>query len=141
AIKNKGVMAGPENGHQKFALVAAKDISQVAYNNLHALDFKGKSVQYVLGERDLSYNEIGEVYGRAIGNPNLKYYQVCKDEFFSTITQMRASRKAASKIYEFNKRINQWKVTGFDSRTKEKSTQTSIEEFANSVFKSAFEGQ
>lgn len=141
AIKNKGAMAGPENGHQKFALVAAKDISQVAYNNLHALDFKGKSVQYVLGERDLSYNEIAEVYGRAIGNPNLKYYQVGKDDFFSTMTQMGASRNAASKFYEFTQLINQGKVPGFYSRTKENSTPTSIEEFANSVFKSAFEGQ
>lgn len=140
SIKNNGIMTGPEKGDQKFALVAAKDISQAAYTNLQTLDFKGKSVEYVLGERDLSYNEIAEIYGKAIGIPNLKYKQVSEDDFLSRMAQMGVSKSAAEKFYEFTQRINQGDVPSYYTRNKENTTPTSIEEFT-SVFKNAFDTQ
>jgi len=102
------------------------------------LDFKGKSVEYVLGERDISYNEIAEVYGRALGDPNLKYVQIGEDDFLSTMAQLGASSSAAGKFYEFTELINQGKIPSFYTRNKENTTPTSIEEFA-SVFKTVYD--
>src|SRR5690606_19456365 len=113
-----GIMTGPEKGDQKFALVAAKDISQAAYTNLQTLDFKGKSVEYVLGERDLSYNEIAEIYGKAIGISNLRYKQVSEDDLLSRMAQMGVKKVAAEKLYEVNQRNNQWNGPSYYTRNK-----------------------
>ncbi|WP_417361045.1 NmrA family NAD(P)-binding protein [Galbibacter sp.] len=140
SIKNNGFMAGPENGEIKFAIIAARDIIAAAFKNLTSLDFEGKSVEYVLGQRDLSYNEIAEVYGQALEISNLKYLQISEDDFISGMTQTGVSPSAAGKLYDFTKLINQGEVSSFYTRNHENTTPTSIEEFAG-VFKRIYEAQ
>lgn len=140
SIKTNGFMAGPENGNATFAIIAAQDIAAAAYENLIALDFEGKSVAYILGQRDLSYNEIAAVYGQALGIPDLKYVQIGEKDFMSAMIQMGVSPSAAGKLYEFTSLINEGKVPSFYTRSKENTTPTSIEEFAG-VFKSIYQAQ
>lgn len=139
-IQQKNMMAGPEKGDVEFAMVASKDIAAVALNHLRSLNFSGKSVDYVLGERDISYNEIATIYGRAIGKPNLLYTQLPKEVFITNLLKMRASESAANKFYEFTRLINEGKVSQFYHRTAENSTSTSIEDFTE-IFKRNFEKQ
>lgn len=137
-IKQSGKMAGLEDGNVKFAIVAAEDIAARAVKHLESLDFSGKSIDYVLGERDVSYNEIAEIYGRAIGISDLKYVQLSENEFTSGMLNMGASKSATSKFCEFTRLINEGKVTDFYKRTAENTSPTSIEEFSK-IFKKKFE--
>lgn len=138
AIRQKGVMAGPENGRIKFAMVAAQDISDVALKYLLYIDFSGKSVDEVLGQRDISYDEIAHIYGREIGIPGLKYIQLPEDEFISSMLKMGAGKSATGKFYEFTRLINEGKVSGFYTRTAANTTPTSVEDFTK-VFKTKYE--
>lgn len=134
-IKQKGIMAGPEDGTAKFAMVAAKDITALALKYLLSLDFSGKSVEYVLGQRDISYHEIASIYGRAIGQPGLKYIQLSKDEFFSGMLSMGMGESAVENFYEFTRLINEGRVAGFYTRTPQNTTQTSVEDFAQTFLR------
>ena len=132
-IKHTGSMGSPVKGSIKFAMVAAKDVAAVALKYLLSLDFSGKSIEYVLGQRDISYNEIAEVYGKAIGNPGLKYIDVPFEQFSKTMLEMGIGKSMVDKLLEFTKAINEGKVADFYKRTPENTTPTSIEEFAQKV--------
>ncbi len=134
-IRQQGIMAGPEDGYAKFAMVSAKDIANVALKHLLLLDFSGKSVDYILGQRDISYHEIAEIYGQTIGRPDLKYQQLSEDAFTSGMLKMGASKSAAEKFYEFTRLINSGQVRSFYTRNAGNTTPTSIEEFATNFKK------
>lgn len=137
-IKSKGLMAGPEAGDVKFAMTASKDIAATALKHLQTLKFTGKSIDYILGERDLSYDEIAEIYGQAIGQPDLEYHQISKTEFLSGMQEIGAGESAAKKFYEFTELINTGRVPRFYKRNSKNTTPTSIEEFAL-TFKKEFD--
>lgn len=140
SIKQQGIMAAPVNGTIKFAMVAAKDIAAVALKHFLALDFSGKSIGYVLGQRDISYNEIAGIYGKAIGKPNLKYVQLSYDEFSNIMPKMGMGESAVKNFIEFTKLINTGKAQDFYKRTSENTTPTSIEEFVLS-FKKQYDSE
>jgi uncharacterized protein YbjT (DUF2867 family) len=133
AIKHTGSMGSPVNGSIKFAMVAAKDVAATALKYLQSLDFYGKSIAYVLGQRDISYNEIAEVYGKAIGHPGLKYIDIPFDQFSKMMLEMGMGESMVANLLEFTKAINEGKVADFYKRTPENNTSTSIEEFAQKV--------
>ena len=133
AIKHTGSMGSPVNGSIKFAMVAAKDVAATALKYLQSLDFSGKSIAYVLGQRDISYNEIAEVYGKAIGHTGLKYIDIPFDQFSKIMLEMGVGESMVANLLEFTKAINEGKVQGFYKRTSENTTPTSIEEFAQKV--------
>ena len=114
-------------------MVAAKDVAATALKYLQSLDFSGKSIAYVLGQRDISYNEIAEVYGKAIGKPGLKYTDIPFDQFSKAMLEMGMGKSMVDKLLEFTKAINEGKVAGFYKRTPENTTPTSVEEFAQTV--------
>lgn len=138
SIQQYGLMATPVKGDVKFAMVAAKDIAERAAKYLLSLDFIGKSIDYVLGERDISYNEVAENYGKAIAQPSLKYVQLSYEEFFETMSSIGMGESAIEKFTEFTKLINEGAVQNFYTRTPENTTPTSIEQFAT-TFKNAYE--
>lgn len=74
-IQQMGFMGSALRGDLKIAMVAARDIAEVVVKHLLELDFKGHSVEYVLGPEDISYNQIAGIIGKAIGKPDLKYVQ------------------------------------------------------------------
>lgn len=138
AIQQQGLMATPVKGDVKFAMVAAKDIAERAAKHLLSLGFSGKSIDYVLGERDISYNEVTENYGKAIAKPALKYVQLSYQEFFEAMSSIGMGESAIEKFTEFTKLINEGKVQEFYTRTPENTTPTSIEDFTI-TFKNVYE--
>ncbi|OWY23692.1 NAD-dependent dehydratase [Sphingobacteriales bacterium UPWRP_1] len=86
-IKFAGVMGSPVKGNLKLGMVATKDIAAVATNRLLALDFSGKSVQYVLGSRDVTYNEVAAIAAPVTGKENLPYVEVSYEDFRNTMLQ------------------------------------------------------
>jgi uncharacterized protein YbjT (DUF2867 family) len=56
-IKGMGIVGSAANGDLSFAMVATRDIADVAAKRLIALDFSGSSVQYLLGSRDVTLTD------------------------------------------------------------------------------------
>lgn len=133
-IKEMNVMPVVLKGDIPIPAVAVKDISKYAIKRLLALDFTGKSVQYLLGERDVTYPEIASVFGKTIGKPNLQHVQVSYADFKQALLQMEASQSLADSLSEFFEAVNNGLIN-FPDRNAENTQATSIEEFADTTFK------
>jgi uncharacterized protein YbjT (DUF2867 family) len=130
SIRLTGAMGSPIKGSVKFPMVAASDVSAAALRSLASLEFQGTSYDYVLGERDVSFDEVAAVFGKAIGKPDLRYVAVPYDRFEKAMVGMGLGASMVSKLLEFSIAVNEGKVQGFYARTADSTTPTSIEEFA-----------
>jgi uncharacterized protein YbjT (DUF2867 family) len=137
-IKMMGILGTPMKGDLKLPMVATKDIAAVGLKHLLALDFSGKSHEYILGARDYSYNEIVQIYGKAIGKPELNYVQFPYEDAKMGMMQMGMGESASGKMIEFVKSVNEGRVQEDLKRTPENTTPTTAEEFAH-VFKMVYE--
>lgn len=73
AIQAMGKAAGPLRGDLKLPMIATKDAGQTVAELLLALDFTGKQARELLGQRDLSMDEVTSIIGKTIEKPDLKY--------------------------------------------------------------------
>src|SRR3989338_1807121 len=97
-IKNMGIMGTPVKGNLRFPMVATRDIAEAAAKRLLALDFRGSSVQYVLGSRDVTYNEVAKV----IGKPDLHYVEFPYEDAKKAMMQgWGIGESAANALVEF----------------------------------------
>ena len=130
-IKSAGIMGSAVKGDLSFAMVATKDIADYASKRLLALDFSGSSVQYLLGPRNVTLNEVTEVLGKAIGKPELQYVQFPYDQAKKGMMDaMGLSENVADAYNEFIKSMNEGPVFADMIRDAESTTPTSIEEFS-----------
>jgi hypothetical protein len=111
----------------------------MAAARLANLKLSGHTIEYVLGERDLSYHEITEVLGKTIGKPGLKYRQLPRDQAIAGMTQMGISFATAGLLVDLADAINDGRLLSHYRRTPANTTWTSIEEFSK-VFASAYAG-
>lgn len=132
-IKQMGFMASPIRTSLKFPLVATKDIADIAAKKLLNLNFKGVgNVLYVLGSRDVTFSEIAQVVGKAIGKPDLKYMEATyHDAKYFMMHSWGITENAADAMTEFAKGMNEGRVLRDANRTPETTTPTSLEEFAH----------
>jgi uncharacterized protein YbjT (DUF2867 family) len=137
-VKQMGMIGSPVRADLKVPMVATKDIAAAALRHLLAKDFSGKSHEYVLGNREYTYAEIAQIYGRAIGKPDLKYVQFPYADAKKAMMQMGMGESAVDKMNEFVKSMNEGKILEDVHRTLANTTPTSAEEFAQ-VFKSLYE--
>jgi uncharacterized protein YbjT (DUF2867 family) len=114
----------------KFAAIATRDIAAVAAERLRRLDFNGKVVQTLLGERDVTMAEFTKVLGRAIGQEKLPYVQVSYETASRAMMEMGCSADVARGMIEMLRSMNEGKVIAGTARTPETKTPTSIERFA-----------
>ena len=131
-IKQAGCVGSAIKSDLMFPLVATKDIAAVGAKRLLELDFKGNSIEYVLGPRDVSYNEIARVIGKAIGKPDLKYIQFSYEEAKNGMVQSGFVSENVAELYnDMADGFNSGKALNAHKRTSANSTQTTLEEFAN----------
>lgn len=130
-IKQMGIAGAPAKGDISMPVVATKDIGKIAAERLLNLDFKGNTVEYVLGPKNISYNEIASVIGKAIGKPDLKYVQFSYDDFTKNMVMAGyCSESVANGLAKLSEGINNGSVLNHYSRTDTNSTPTTVEEFA-----------
>ncbi len=130
-VKNTGIIGSPIKGDMKLSMIAAKDVGLYAAKRLAALDFTGNNIQYLLGQRDVTYNEVAKIYGAAIGKPDLAYVEFPYEEFGKALAGMGASNSVIENFDQFLRRLNEGKILEETVRDSESTTPTSIEEFAN----------
>jgi uncharacterized protein YbjT (DUF2867 family) len=131
-IKQMGIAGTPIDGDVKFPIVATRDIGAVAAKRLLDLNFKGNTVEYVLGAKDYSYREISGIVGAAIGKPDLQYVQFSyEDAAKGMVAAGFCGDDAARLMSELAKGMNEKRLLDAHTRTPDNTTPTTYEEFSH----------
>ncbi|HZU41735.1 MAG TPA: NmrA family NAD(P)-binding protein [Terriglobales bacterium] len=140
-IQNFGMMAGPVRGDLRLPMIATRDIGAFAGDVLAKLDFTGKQTRELLGQRDVTYNEIAPIIGNAIGQPGLQYQQLPGAQLKPALTQMGMSPNMADLLLEMAESLNSGYMAALEPRSPQNTTPTSIEEFVQTDFVPRFQGK
>ena len=140
-IKMFGMMAGPLRGDLKLPMIATRDIGAYAAEKLLALDFQGKQPRELLGQRDVSYNELAGIIGNSIGNSQLAYMQMPDEQLKPALMQMGMSANMVSLLLEMSGGLNNGHMVPLEKRSPENTTPTSVEQFVSDTFLPLFEGR
>jgi hypothetical protein len=100
-------------------------------------DFTGFSARELLGQRDLSNEEVTQAIGKGIGK-KLSYQRFPAFMVVQGLKQMGIQKTTASLMSELNDAINDGLLTPLEPRSAANSTPTSIETFVNEVFVPAY---
>ena len=133
-IKMFGMTAGPLRGDLTLPMIATRDIGEYATNALLKLDFQGKQTRELLGQRDLSYNEVASIIGKAIGNPDLKYTQLPDEQVRGGMMSMGMSGSIVDLLLEMAAALNSGQMKELERRTAANTTPTSYETFVAEEF-------
>ncbi|HKI10620.1 MAG TPA: NAD(P)H-binding protein [Candidatus Acidoferrum sp.] len=140
-IQMMGVFGGALRGDLKIPMIATRDIGAYAAERLLKLDFKGKQTQELLGQRDLTLQEVVVVIAKGLRKPDLRYVQFPYDQVEKVLEQMGAPAKTVASFIEMFQGINNGIVTSTEPRSAANSTSTSIETFVKEVFAPAYRGK
>jgi uncharacterized protein YbjT (DUF2867 family) len=138
-IQMMGLFGGPLRADVKRPMIGTKDIGAYVTDRLLKLDFNGKQTQELLGERDLSMNEVAAIIGRALNKPELRYAQFPYDQVQQVLVQMGTPVKTATYFIEMFKGFNDGVVVALEPRTAANTTPTSLEAFVKEVFVPAYQ--
>jgi len=139
-IQMMGLFGGALKPDLKIPMIATKDIGAYAAERLLKLDFNEKQTQELLGERDLSMNEVTSIIGRSLNKPDLRYAQFPYDQVQQVLVQMGTPAKTAGSLIEMLQGINDGIVVGTEPRSAANTTRTSFEVFAKEIFVPAYQG-
>jgi uncharacterized protein YbjT (DUF2867 family) len=136
-IKNMGVSGSSIRPDLSFPMIATIDIGRYAAMRLDALDFDGKSVQYLLGPRDLTWPEATKILGNSIGKPDLAYVHFPYNDELEAMVQAGLTRNVAELYREMSRALNEGLIPA-PPRDQENTTPTTMEEFARNIFALAY---
>jgi uncharacterized protein YbjT (DUF2867 family) len=139
-IQMMGLYGGALKGDLRIPMIATRDIGTYAAERLLKLDFNGKQTRNLLGERDLSMNEVAAVIGKALNKTELRYAQFPYDQVQQVLMQMGTPQKTAAYFIEMFQGINDGIVVATEPRSAANTTPTSIETFVKDVFVPAYQG-
>jgi uncharacterized protein YbjT (DUF2867 family) len=132
-IDQMGIAGTPLHGKIKIPMVATRDIAAMAAKFLLALNFKGNSVQYVLGPKDYNYEEITSIIGKDIGKPDLNYIQFPYDDAMKAMVSSGfCGEDAARQMVAMTMAINEGHFIELNIRNAQNTTPTTFEEFVKS---------
>jgi uncharacterized protein YbjT (DUF2867 family) len=141
AIHAMGYAVGPLRNDLKLPLIATRDIGSAAAERLLALDFKGRQAPELLGQRDLSMDEVTAVIGKALDRTDLKYVQLSDEQTQQTFVQIGMSPNVAGLIVEMAGALNSGHMRALEQRSARNTTPTSFETFVQEEFVPVFRGQ
>lgn len=139
-IKAIGVAAGPVRPELKVPMIATRDISAAAAETLLKLDFRSHQTRELLGQRDISYNEVAGIIGKAIGKPDLAYVQLPDEQVRAAMLQLGMSPNVADLLLELSAALNTGHVVALEPRSAQNTTATSYETFVAEEFVPQYQG-
>jgi uncharacterized protein YbjT (DUF2867 family) len=140
-IQGFGMMAGPVRADLALPMIATKDIGAAAAEALVRLDFRGQQTRELLGQRDITYNEVAKIIGSAIGKPALAYLQLPDEQVIQAMSGMGISKNMATLLCEMSASLNSGYMKALEARSAANTMPTSFEMFEQEVFLPAFNGQ
>jgi uncharacterized protein YbjT (DUF2867 family) len=139
-VKGMGIYGSALRGDVALGQVDPRDIGEVAARRLLALDWQGREVLELQGQRDLSMNEVAAVLGKVIGKPDLRYVTFPYPDAKQGMVQAGLSDELAGLYVEMCRGFNDGLVNPQEPRSAATTTPTSIEAWAERVFAPAFRG-
>jgi len=140
-IQKMGISVGPLRPDLKLSMIATEDVGAVAADLLLRLDFQQKNTRELQGQRDISMNEVGQIIGKAIGNPGLRYTQAPDDQVQAALIQLGMSSSIARLLLEMSAALNSGYMRALEPRSAQTTTPTSYETFVAEKFKPLYEGK
>jgi uncharacterized protein YbjT (DUF2867 family) len=140
-IQGMGIFGHALLPELKIPMIATRDIGEYAAGRILNLDFSGKQTRELLGERDLTMNEVTAIIARGIGKPDLRYVQFPYEQVLQVLMQMGIPPKTAGQFIEMYKAVNEGVVAAQEPRSAENTTRTSFETFVQDVFVPAYQGK
>lgn len=137
-VHSLGFLAGGIEGDLKMPFIATRDIGERAADALLQSDFSGFATRELLGERDVSHDEIATAIGSTIGKPKLSYQKFPGFLVEQGMKQMGIPGKTASLMSEMNSAANDGLLKPLEPRTPRNTTPTPIEAWAREVFVPAY---
>jgi uncharacterized protein YbjT (DUF2867 family) len=138
-IHAMGMAGGPVRGDLKLPMIATRDIGAAAAHALLRLDFKGHQTQELLGQRDISYNDVASIIGTAIGKPDLKYAHLTNEQLRPALAQLGMSSNFIDLLLEMTESLNSNRMRALESRSPQNTTPTSYETFVAEEFLPAYQ--
>jgi len=132
-IKDMGINGTTADPDHKIPMTATKDVAAVAAGYLTRLDFSGKVVRPILGDREYSFNELTGILGTAIGKPDLQYVQFPTDQSKSGMIRLGLSANVADDIVNMETSLKNG-IMNYQQITAENSSPTTAEVFAKEIF-------
>jgi len=140
-VQMMGFVGGALKPDLKMPMIATRDIGAHAAERLLNLDFSGKQLQELQGERDLSMVDVTAVIAKAIAKPDLHYIQFSYQQVEQTLLQMGTPAKTAACFIEMFQGLNNGIVAPLEPRSPQNSSPTSIETFVKEAFLPAYHGR
>jgi uncharacterized protein YbjT (DUF2867 family) len=141
AIRMMGSSVGPLRPDLKLPMIATRDIGAAAADALLQLTFRGKQTQELLGQRDLDYNEVASIIGKAIGKPKLGYVHAPDDQIRPALAQLGMSDNFVNLLLEMTAALNSGYMRALEPRAARNTTPTSFETFVAESFVPAYQQQ
>ncbi len=137
-VKQMGILGSAIRADLPMQTIATRDIGEVGARRLLALDFTGKEALELMGPRDVTMAEAARAIGKAIGKPDLPYVQFPYDEARKGMVGMGLPPEMADLYVEMSRGFNEGTVKATQPRSKDRTTPTTIEQFAEEVFAPAY---
>jgi uncharacterized protein YbjT (DUF2867 family) len=141
AIRATGSAVGPVRPDLKLPMIATRDIGAAAADALLQLAFSGKQTRELQGHRDITYNEVASIIGKAIGKPNLKYVQAPDEQVRIAMVQTGMSDNLAGLILEMAGALNRGYMRTLEARGVGNTAPTPFEAFVEESFVPAYQHQ
>jgi uncharacterized protein YbjT (DUF2867 family) len=137
SLKLFNTIATPLRPDVSTGQIATDDIANFAAMKLLALDFKGKTHQDLLGDRDYTQTEIADIIGKVLGRTALQYIHYSYQDYKKALLKTGMSESRAEMITERYKAINDGYFNN-GVRDKISTTPTSLKQFAEKVLMPMF---
>jgi uncharacterized protein YbjT (DUF2867 family) len=141
AIRATGSAVGPVRPDLKLPMIATRDIGAAAAEALLQRGFSGKQTRELQGHRDITYNEVASIIGKAIGKPDLKYVQAPDEQVRIAMVQTGMSDNLAGLILEMAGALNRGYMRALEARSPGNTTPTPFEAFVEESFVPAYQHQ
>lgn len=97
-IKEKGAIISNYGGDKKEPWVSPIDIASAIVEEME-LPFEGRKVRYIASD-EASPNEVAQILGEAIGNPDLKWIEITDEQMLDGMLSMGVNPKIAKGMVE-----------------------------------------
>jgi uncharacterized protein YbjT (DUF2867 family) len=138
-IRNAGAIYEPLPGDLPYPLIATRDIGAVAARLLVGTNWSGHQTRGLHGAADLTFADAAKILSDSIGKP-VKYVQITPDQAYQAFLGVGASPGFAKGLVEMYQALSKPNAIA-EPRTPETTTQTTLREWSDDVFRPLFAGQ
>lgn len=135
-IKSAGIMGSNFDRESKLFMVHTNDIAKAALEDLLALDFRGSSVRYIIGD-ERTGKEIAAVLGKAIGK-DMSWVEFTDDQQKQGMLQAGLPETHAESYTTMGKALREGVMQADAAKSKPVFAPTKLEDFAKE-FAQAYE--